>query len=380
MKKNTGILVVALFVLLLIDLNAQAQDTAKTSVTPLSLKLWGYADVYYAYDFNNPVSKNRAELVNGNTFVVSHNRSNEFALNNGIIGLQYTKNRVRGAFSYQTGSYVKANYAAEPSILQNIYEAYAGYELKKNLWVYAGIFTSHIGPESAISMDNLTLSRSIMADNTPYYETGVKLTYSPNNKLTLTALVLNGWQNIVDRNRNKAVGTQVQWKPASNVLLNSSTFIGKEPGAYENTTNFISTDSLSTERFFHDFYTQIDITKKLTLLFAFDAGMQKRRLAGGYNYWYSQNLIVNYTFTSKLSAAIRSEYYHDKYGVIIYSGTSNGFQTYAPSLNIDFKLTENMVWRVEGRVFDSRDKVFVKNGHATTTDTFVLTSLTVKFK
>ncbi len=376
MKKSIEVSLVTLYIILLTSFISKAQDTSAAR----PLKLWGYADVYYAYDFNNPASKNRAEMVNGNTHIYSHNRSNEFALNNGIIGLQYNKQRVRGAFSYHTGTYVKANYAAEPTILQNIYEAYVGYQLVDKVWVDVGIFSSYIGPESAISIDDLTLSRSIMADNTPYYETGAKITYTPSDKLTLTGLVLNGWQNIVDHNRNKAIGTQVQWKPVSNVLLNSSTFIGKEAGAYENTTNIVNTDSLSTERLFHDFYTQIDLSKRITLLVAFDMGAQKRRLTSGYNTWYSQNLIFKYTFTRKVSASVRSEYYHDKYGVIVYSGTSNGFQTYAPSLNIDFKLAENMYWRVEGRVFDSSDKVYVKNGHATNTDTFVLTSLAVKFQ
>ena len=36
-----------------------------------------------------------------------------------------------------------------------------------NLWLDAGIFVSHIGLESANSRDNLTLTRSIMADNSP---------------------------------------------------------------------------------------------------------------------------------------------------------------------------------------------------------------------
>jgi len=366
----------SLVVILLVNFTTKAQDTSAAH----PLKLWAYADVYYAYDFNNPVSKNRAEMVNGNTHVYSHNRSNEFALNNGIIGIQYNKQRIRGALSYHTGTYVKANYAAEPPILQNIYEAYVGYQVVNKVWVDAGIFSSHIGMETALSIDNLTLSRSIMADNTPYYETGVKITYTPSDKLTFTGLVLNGWQNIVDHNSNKAIGTQVQWRPVCKVLFNSSTFIGKEAGAYENTANVVNTDSLSTERLFHDFYTQIDLSKRIIVRLAFDAGLQKKRFTNGYYTWYNPNIIIKYTFTSKISATIRAEYYHDRYGVIIYSGTSNGFQTFSPSLNVDFKLAENMYWRIEGRVFDSRDKVYLKNGHATNTDTFILTSLAVKFQ
>ncbi|WP_133272779.1 outer membrane beta-barrel protein [Hymenobacter radiodurans] len=40
-----------------------------------------------------------------------------------------------------------------------------------------GIFTSHLGFELALSKDNWTLSRSLMAKNSPYYEAGVRITY-----------------------------------------------------------------------------------------------------------------------------------------------------------------------------------------------------------
>ena len=63
--------------------------------------------------------------------------------------------------------------------------------------ITAGIFTSHIGFESAVSKDCWTLTRSILADNSPYYESGARLTYtSNNNKWLISALALNGWQRI----------------------------------------------------------------------------------------------------------------------------------------------------------------------------------------
>lgn len=56
---------------------------------------------------------------------------------------------------------------------------------------------SHIGFESAIGKDCWNLTRSILADNSPYYETGIKLGYtSKNEKLYLAGMYLNGWQRI----------------------------------------------------------------------------------------------------------------------------------------------------------------------------------------
>ena len=334
-----------------------------TDTIPSHLTVWGYADFYYAYDFNDPASHDRPG------FIYSYNRHNEFALNNGIAGLKYNTDKVRGAFALHTGTYVRSNYAAEPDLLKLIYEAYAGYQLGKNLWLDAGIFASHIGAESAISIDNFTLSRSIMADNTPYYESGVKLTYNPNDKWMFSGLVLNGWQNITENNDNKAIGTQIQFKPVSNVLLNSSTYFGKEKPGY---------DSLPSMRYFHNFYTQIDI-KKISILAAFDIGFQEKRIGSGTNIWYNPNIIVRFKPSEKIAVAARVEYYNDENGVIINSGTTNGFQTLSPSINFDYKFNSNIAWRIEGRLFNSKDEVFMENATLKNNNAFVLSSLAIKF-
>ena len=156
------------------------------------LTVSGYAELYYQYDFNKPSDNNRPG------FVYSHNRHNEFNLNLGFVKAGYSADRVRANLAIGAGTYMNANYAAEPGVLKNVYEANAGIKLgKKNLWLDAGIFPSHIGFESAIGKDCRTLTRSIAADNTPYYEAGAKLSYgSPDGKWSLTALALNGWQRI----------------------------------------------------------------------------------------------------------------------------------------------------------------------------------------
>lgn len=59
-------------------------------------------------------------------------------------------------------------------------------------WLDAGIYPSHIGLESAVGKDNRTLTRSLAAENSPYYESGARITYvTPNNAWTLCAHVLN---------------------------------------------------------------------------------------------------------------------------------------------------------------------------------------------
>ncbi|WP_028978274.1 porin [Sporocytophaga myxococcoides] len=356
---------------------AQESDSLIVKDAP-DVSFWGFADIYYGYNFNLPPSRVDGELVTGNSFLYSHNRHNEFNLNNGIAGVDYINDKMRGILALQAGTYVEYNYSNEPVMLRFIYEAYGGYQPIKNLWIDAGIFTSHLGAESAISSEDLTLSRSMMAENSPYYETGVRAAYDVSDKLLISCLVLNGWQNITDHNKNKALGTQIQFKPSENLLMNYSTFYGKEVGAYEQITGVINTDSLSTPRFFNNFYCRADIAR-FTLLGAFDIGLQRKRKATGNYLWFNPNLILSYSISDKLSAVARCEYYNDKNGVIIYTGTQNGFQTFSGSFGLNFKLAEYLLWRIEGKVFDSKDKVFLTKDNQSDKSVLVLSSVAVKF-
>ncbi len=348
---------------LVLSMSALAQET-KTS--PLTFS--GYAELYYTYDFNKPLDNNRPG------FIYSHNRHNEFNLNLGFLKAAYNTENVRANLAIAAGTYMNANYAAESGVLKNIYEANAGVKLskKKNLWLDAGIFSSHIGFESAISKDCWTLTRSIMADNSPYYEAGAKLTYtSDNNKWIISALALNGWQRIkrVDGNSLMSFGTQVQFKPNSTTTLNYSTFIGTD-----------KPDSARLMRYYHNLYAIFNLTNKLGVTAGFDIGSeQKTKGSSDMNTWYTPVLILKYTIDPKWAIAARGEYYEDKKGVIIATGTPNGFKTTGYSLNIDYAPASNVLVRLEGRNLSSKDEVFSKAANTKKNNAFVTASVAVSF-
>eukprot|EP01132_Coremiostelium_polycephalum_P020481 gene20481-24330_t len=108
------------------------------------IKVSGYVEAYYGYDFNKPADHNRPG------FIYSHNRHNEVNLNLAFIKANYDSGNIRANVAVMAGTYANANLAAEPGVLKNIYEANAGIKLSKsqNLWLDAGIFSSHIGFES----------------------------------------------------------------------------------------------------------------------------------------------------------------------------------------------------------------------------------------
>ena len=323
-----------------------AADTTKAATAPQPLTYYGFVDAYYGFDFDHNGSNQRPG------FLYAHNRQNEFTVNQGLLGVRYDDGRVRGAVGLHAGSYVSANYAAEDPVFRHLYEAYAGFRPFRKAWLDVGIFGAHIGFESALSKDNWTLTRSLMAENSPYYEAGARFTYEASPKLTLTALVLNGWQNIRETNQAKALGTQLQWKPTARLLLNSSTFYGNEQ----------PTDSLVRRRYFHNFYGSYAATDRLSLALAFDVGTQQSAGHHGYDTWHTGAAFVKYRLAGPLSATLRGEYYAAQRGVIVGSiapaRTAAGFRAAGTSLNLDYAPGSNVVFRVEGRYLNAGRAIF----------------------
>jgi opacity protein-like surface antigen len=355
---------------MLLSLAASAQDTTSNTQPQSSgaLNFNGFVEGYYSYDLNQPKNNKKP------AFLYSHNRHNEFTINLAFVRGSYTKERGRANLAVAVGTYMNANYAAEPGVLKNIYEADAGYKLNrnKNLWFDIGIMPSHIGFETAHSPSCWTLTRSLGADNSPYFESGAKLTYTTNNgKWVLSAMALNGWQRIqrLDGNSLMSWGTQVYFKPSGKVLLNYSTFLGTD-----------KPDTARLWRNFHDMYGIFQITDKIGFIAGFDIGMEQKTMNGKDCYtWYTPIGILRYTPDNKWAVALRIEYYSDEHGVIIGTGTQNGFKTIGGSTNVDYLPMKNVALRLEARHLDSKDAIFAKEGTAKNKNTAITFSTAISF-
>lgn len=352
--------------LILQSANLLAQSDSTWQKKP-QLNLSGFADVFYVYDFNQPQGSERQP------FLYNHNRHNEFNLNLGFIKLNVEHSRYRANFAMQSGTYTNDNYAAEPGVIKNIFEANIGISMNKknSLWLDAGILPSHIGFESAISIDNGTLTRSLLAENSPYYSAGARLIFTPNDKWEMTGLMLNGWQRIQRLNGNSlpSFGTQVNFTPSEKVGLNWSTFIGTD-----------DPDSSRRMRYFNNFYGLFQVTDKVNITAGFDIGTQQQSMgSSSYDFWFSPVIIGQYFISNAWKAALRMEYYQDETGVIIPTGTTNGFNTTGLSLNFDYSPSTNLVFRIEGRWLNSKDLFFETKGSTSRNNFIIGTSIAIKF-
>lgn len=326
----------------------------------------GFIDSYYAFDFNQPNTLKRQN------FLYNHNRHNQFALNLAYIKYAISHPKYRVNIAFHSGTYVNDNYAAEPTLLKLINEANVGVSLSRNnkLFLDLGVFPSYIGFESAISIDNLTLSRSILAENSPYFMTGAKLTYIPTKKIDLMFMLNNGWQRIQQVSGNSLVGfgSQVYFHPSEKFTFNWSTFVGTE-----------DPDTTRRMRYFNNFYINASF-KKLTYTLGLDFGIQqKTKNSGAYSTWFSPVIIIKRQIINKLSAAFRAEYYQDQDNVIIQTFAAKGFKCASYSLNIDYKPLDNIALRVEARQLSSLKPIFEKGKEFTYQNFCLLTSIALKF-
>jgi hypothetical protein len=327
----------------------------------LTLRPTGYADVAYAYCFNKPTG-------NMVPYSTTPARYNEFMLTMGRVGLRTSNADVRGALVFHAGTFVDANYVGADAAWKYVQEATVGARVSGGLWVDAGIFPAHIGFESMAPAENWTYSRSLIADYTPYYETGVKLTWAPSAEISLTGLVLNGWQNIVDNNPQKSVGTQLVWTPSSSFKFNWSTFLGTEANA----------SGYNSTRVHNNFFGVITAVPSLDIALLGDFCMQQGATGETGTMWYAGS-IIRFRATDQVRIAARGESYNDPDGVMVLTGTESPFETMSASLNLDIEPMPGLLWRLEGRYYMAPNAIFPSNDGIQKTNTVASTSLSLTF-
>lgn len=311
------------------------------------LHLTVYADVYSSIK----PKANGSHTAGANIY--SYHRVNELALNMALLDASWqVDKRTTLNVGLMTGTYAQANLSNEPDLFRFVYEANVVYALmpQHGLTLQAGIFPSHIGMESAIGIQNPTLTRSLQADNSPYYESGLKLTKAiGSDRGELAVLLLNGWQQIA-RNTGQtrpAVGHQFWYKPHSKWVFNSSSFIGN-----------MDWDSLGRTRYFHDAWLQYTPNEHWMLAGGFDIGNQRRGAPQfGGRWWSTLQVLAQYKVTSRLKACARWERVNDFHQVVFTWADIETHRLHGYSLNTDYALSERLHWRTEVRCLKQQYQV-----------------------
>jgi hypothetical protein len=349
-----------------------ASAAAQTPAAP-KITFGGFADAYYAYDVGRPLGIDRA-------FTTQPARHNEFNVNLAFIEAKLEGADVRARLALQAGTSVQSNYAGEPtrgsvsgpSLARHIQEAVVGVRLGEGVWVDGGIYLSHVGSENWASRDNPTYTRSLIADWSPYYQAGAKLTWTASSKVTAQLNLVNGWQIISENNGAKTIGARIDFAASSTATLSIYNLVGNE----------IPTGSGGRTRYFQGASLRLTPSAIGTVIATFDVGVQEGAEGDESSTWYGGALIGRYQVSPKVAIAGRVERYADRDQVIIATGTSAGFRAWGGSINVDVAPAERVLWRTELRGFAASDEIFPDRdatGGLAKNNAFLVTSLAVTF-
>ena len=289
-KKPSSWFVSLIMFTISIPWNSNADDTISTSL---------FIDSYSAYAKNKLLTDERS-------YVTQASQNNDIHLNLLSGGIGYDDSFLRVKLVGQCGDSVDINYNAEPQdSFKFIQESYIGTYINKDTSIDIGTFLAHIGAEGWQSKDNINYTRSLIAEFSPYYETGVRLMHKFNDIWSGQVLGLNGWQNTSD-NRHPALGTQLQFAE-DNLIVTSNTFVGEE--------NF-------GNRFFHDLIVTKNFDSGFTTTGSIDTGYQSD--SGGT--WWGYTLMARQALSKEVLINSRFESYQDPDGIIVTSVTGEDFR------------------------------------------------------
>lgn len=358
-----------------------SQNAAAPRDTAVAVSWGAFVDGYYAWDFQRPPNFERT-FAGGTLFTTQPARHNEFNVNLAFVEVKATGDRVRGRLALQAGTSVQSNYSGEPqngvasgaSLAQHIQEAFAGVRIAPTLWIDGGIFFSHMGMESFISRDNPTYTRSLVADYSPYYQSGVKLTWAASPKVTAQLDVVNGWQNISENNAGKGVGARVDYTPTPSATLSYYNFFSQEAGTRLRALNGVGAKAT---------------VGRLTVLGELDGGMQdaaSNTTASSSTTWYGFTVLARAEVSATAALSARIERFDDRDQTIIGTGSLGGianpaFRANGASLGVDWSPQSRVMWRTEVRGFLNDRALFADGASGTPSkrDLFAVTSLALTF-
>jgi hypothetical protein len=269
-----------------------------------------YAEVYYLNSSKGAKSP----------LFYNHTSVNTPAINVGMVEFFADKKRWSFQSGIMVGTYSQKNLAAEPKFWKQIYQLNLQFQLDSKSQLMAGIFPSHIGLESTKNVDNDCFSRSYLAENSPYYESGLAWNYNPSTNLSFRLLALTGWQTIAKF--NPSLGAQVVYTGKSGWKFNASQFLGNE--------------GKGTRVFLNNF-AQIPISKQFSGTIGFDAGFESSRV------WHGGLAFLTWKPHSKIRMSSRVEYYSDPHAIIMPAA----FTDIAKSISLDYTFSKKFMLRSE---------------------------------
>ena len=315
------------------------------------IQLNGLVGSSYSYNFNRPTDS----LNDIRVFDTDDN-----SLKMDVAELVFQKKLGElGSAGFRTdlvyGSSVAVIEQAEGSMFHgevDLQQAYVSYlaPIGNGLQIDFGKFVTHLGLEVIEGYDgwNYNHSRSILFGYAiPFTHVGLKASYSFNEIFSAMAMVANGWDVTIENNDGKTIGFQLGAKPCKGVTLLFNYAGGSE-------ADFID----QQWRNIFDVVAIIAPMDRLEFQFNMDYGTENMGPTVNDLEWWGFAGVVRYAFTDAFSLNLRGEYFDDTDA--FRTGTAQ--ELWEITLTPEFKVTDNLIFRVEYRHDESNAGFFSNHG------------------
>ena len=326
-----------------------------------NFKISAYADLFYAYDQAKPNNHQRQYVTQGA-------RHNEFNLNLGFVKAEYTNDAFRSTLALQTGTYPSINYAGEPNAFaQLIQKATIGVALNDKMWIDAGVLGGHFGYEGLLSFDNELYTQALATEYTPYYQTGVQFSGQLSEKLSVRAVVINGWQNIYENNAYKSFGVGADYIINDQMTVSYGNYLGSDPVGGVNRTRFHQ----------NVYFTYTKEKYKTALVLDYMLEGLNVDLPTNTNVLFITS-IHQYEVAEGWMLAGRYEYVSDPTNVLFSSPTGT-FQTNITTLAVRRYLSDNVIISLENKTYFGNENIWIdNNGNSESTNTVITAGITAR--
>jgi hypothetical protein len=324
---------------------APPEPNAATIDEAPKLQVGAFVDAYFAWNENKPAD--HANFFPG--VGTSAKRDFEAGVNLAQVDFVLAPRPVGFKLSLGFGTAPEVVHAAEargiaahPDIWRNLVQASAQWQtgLGRGLLLEAGVYPSHIGMEAFQTRDNWNYTRSWLGELSPYYQTGLKLSYPFSGRWSAQLHLLNGWQVISDNNRGKSVGAQIAYG-ADKLSVSLNGIVGPE----------LANDDI---RALVDVVATWKATASLSLGTSLDLAREDRP-AGLDAGWQGVGLYARFAPPAwRTAVAVRGEYYDDADGAI--SGVAQTLREL--TLTLEHRPVPRLILKLEGRYDRSSADVF----------------------
>ena len=233
--------------------------------------------------------------------------------------------------------------------LRHFYRANLSYlaPIGNGLTLTGGLFDSYIGYESFLAKNNLTYTRSYIADQSPYFMFGVAAAYPVNEKWDLGLYSINGFSYLAEPNDVFSYGAKLVWRPIANLAVTQNLYYG--PDQDETAFEFW--------RLFSDSIIEWKGTEG-TLALIFNVGTEKQAdtpsIPGTPRFvWMGSALEAGWHIGGPWSMAFRPEFYWDPSGLI--TGQEQLIRAVTTTLEYKFRILSSIdsLFRLEYRFDES---------------------------